>query len=91
MPSGKHKSRTLRRVKRVAPGGRVVTHYKKRKPSKARCSVTGQVLPGVANERPYKMKKMPKTAKRPERPFGGVLSSKAMRNHMKKKARDENV
>ena len=79
MVAGKHKSRTYRRVKKVTPGGRNVIHYEKRKPSKAHCAECGAVLPGVASERPYKMQNMPKTAKRPERPFGGVLCSKCAR------------
>lgn len=84
----KTKSRTFRRVKRVTPGHNVVIHYVKRKPSKAICPIYGTELHGVPREIPTKMKNMPKSSKRPERPFGGVLSSKALRDVMKQKARE---
>ena len=63
-------------------------HYKKRKPSKAVCSKCGDILKGVANERPYRMQNMAKTEKRPERPYGGVLCSKCTRKVLVAKARE---
>jgi len=79
MVSGKHKSRTMRRVFKKSPKkGSKLTHVK-RKPSKAKCASCKKVLSGVPRERPYKMKNMPKTAKRPERPYGGVLCSACSR------------
>ena len=88
MVQGRLKSGTFRKVQRVTPGGRNVQHYERRKPSKAVCSTCGRVLAGVPREIPTKMQNMPKTAKRPERPFGGVLCSKCMRELMKKKAEE---
>ena len=73
------RSRTLRRVHRRTPGSRTVRQFKKRKPSKATCYVCGKVLAGVPRERPYKMQRMPKTMKRPQRPYGGVLCSACAR------------
>ncbi|MFP4111648.1 MAG: 50S ribosomal protein L34e [Candidatus Woesearchaeota archaeon] len=87
MVQGRLKSRTFRRVKKVTPGARNVTHYEKRKPGKATCPVTGQELHGVPRDKPSKIKNMAKSEKRPERPYGGVLSSKAMREVMKERAR----
>ena len=84
MPAGKHKSRSMRRVYTKLPGSKVVIHYKKRKPSKAKCSECGAALSGVPRERPYKMQTMAKTKKRPSRPYGGVLCSKCMREKVKK-------
>jgi len=81
------KSRTYRRVLRKTPGGRVSLHLKKRKPKKAHCGKCGIDLKGVPRERPYKMKHMPKTMKRPERPYGGVLCSKCSRRLFIEKAR----
>ena len=86
MPSGKHKSRSMRRVYVKKPGNTVSISYRKRKPSKAKCIKCGAVLKGVASERPYKMQNMAKTKKRPSRPYGGVLCSKCMREVMKEKA-----
>jgi large subunit ribosomal protein L34e len=82
MPAGKHKSRSLRRVY-TKVSTRVSLQYKKRKPKKAHCSKCSDVLKGVPRERPYKMQNMPKTKKRPQRPFGGVLCSKCMREKIK--------
>lgn len=83
MPRPSRRSRTLKRVKRVTPGHKTVTHYTKRKPKPAHCASCGCVLKGVARERPYKMQNMPKTKKRPERPYGGVLCSACSRKKVK--------
>jgi large subunit ribosomal protein L34e len=79
MVSGRHKSRTMRRVHVKVPGGATKLHYKLRKPKPAKCSMCGDVLKGVARERPVKMRNLAKTKKRPERPYGGILCSKCMR------------
>lgn len=87
MVSGRHKSRSMRKVFRRTPSGKTVTAYKKRQPSKAKCAGCGKVLPGVARARPRKMQNMPKSAKRPERPFGGVLCSSCTRARILAKVR----
>ena len=87
MPAGRHRSRTMRRVFVKTPGARTKLHYRKKKPGKAECGKCGKQLAGVPRERPYKMKNMPKTKKRPERPYGGVLCSKCTRELIKAKAR----
>lgn len=87
MPEGRLKSRTLARIYRRTTKKGVVIHYKKRKPKLARCGGCGAVLKGVPRERPFKMQKMAKTKKRPERPYGGVLCSKCTRALIIKKAR----
>jgi large subunit ribosomal protein L34e len=69
------------------PGGKNVIHYKKRKPSHAICSTCKDVLKGVPRERPYKIKKLSKTQRRPDRPFGGVLCGKCMKDKIKIQAR----
>lgn len=86
MPRGMHKSNTFRKVFVKTPGNRTTVHYRTRKPSKAVCGKCGAVLPGVASEKPYKLKKMSKTEKRPERPYGGNLCSKCLRLTMKARA-----
>ena len=89
MVRGMFKSRTFRRVSVKTPGGKTVKHYKKRKPSKAVCGSCGAELKGVPRERPYKMQNMPKTAKRPERPYGGVLCSRCTRVLVTEKAKEK--
>ena len=89
MVSGKHKSKRFRKVFVKTPGGKTVVHRRERKPRKARCAIYGTPLEGVANERPAKMRNMPKTKKRPTRPFGGILSSRALRYVLRRRAREE--
>ena len=87
MPAPRLRSRSLRKIFRKTPGGRVTVHYKRRKPKSARCGNCGAVLKGVPRELPFRMGGMAKTKKRPERPFGGVLCSKCMRQMIIDKVR----
>ena len=91
LTQSKSKSRTFRRVEKVTPGHKNVRHFIKKKPARATCAVTGEKLQGVPHVLAGKLRNMPKSSKRPERPFGGVLSSKAMRDVMRKKARDSEL
>jgi len=70
----------MRRVTVRTPGARQTRHYRLRKPSPARCQMTGEKLQAVASKRPDEMAKLSKTEKRPQRPYGGVLSSRAARS-----------
>lgn len=87
MTAPRLRSRSLRRVHVRTTRKKSVVHYKRRKPKIAHCSKCGAKLKGVARERPYKMQNMPKTKKRPERPYGGVLCSRCMRLLFIEKAR----
>jgi large subunit ribosomal protein L34e len=87
MVSGRFKSRRFRKVFVKTPGGKTVIHRRKRKPSKARCAMFGTPLAGVPQKRAAVMRNMPKSKKRPTRPFGGILSSKALRFILRRKAR----
>ena len=81
---GSQKSRQgLRMLSVKVPGGSTKIHFKKKKPSKAKCGSCGCQLSGVPRELPTKMKNMAKTKKRPERPYGGVLCSKCTRSLLK--------
>ncbi|HDJ96552.1 MAG TPA: 50S ribosomal protein L34e [Candidatus Aenigmarchaeota archaeon] len=80
-------SRKRRRVKVRTPSGRVVIRYERRKPSIAKCARCGKPLHGVPRLIPSKLRKLPKTKKRPERPYGGYLCSKCMREVIKEKVR----
>jgi large subunit ribosomal protein L34e len=87
MPAGKHKSGRYRKIFVKTPGGKNTVHYRERKPSKALCGKCKKQLAGVPRERPAKMANMPKTAKRPERPYGGVLCSTCLRKHLRAQVR----
>lgn len=88
MPRGQFRSRTLRRVFVKAPGGKTRIHYRERKPARPVCGSCGKFLPGVPRERPVTMRTLPKSSKRPERPYGGVLCSACMRLKIRTAARD---
>jgi len=79
MVRGNLRSKTYRRVYVTTPGGREVIHYKRRAPAKSKCAECETILHGVARGSPAQVKKLPKTARRPERPFAGKLCSKCMR------------
>ncbi len=73
------KTHSLRRMKTKLPGGGLSIHYKERRPKRARDPVTKELLPGVPSLNPYRIRKLPKSQRRPNRPYGGVLSSSEMR------------
>ena len=77
-----------RRVQKRVPGGRVVTHYEPRKPGQAQCAVCGRPLQGVPRVPAPVLKRLAKTAKRPERPYGGVLCASCMRLVIKSQVRE---
>ncbi len=85
------KSRKMRRVYVKTPGGKTVLHHRMRKPAKAHCAGCRKVLAGVPREFPSKMANMPKTAKRPERKYGGNLCTACARKLLKSKARTEGL
>ena len=87
MPSGKHKSGRFRKIFVKTPGGTNTVHFRRRKPSKAICATCKKQLAGVPRGLPSKIANLPKTAKRPERPYGGVLCSACTRNLLREKAR----
>ncbi|MCX8147002.1 MAG: 50S ribosomal protein L34e [Candidatus Woesearchaeota archaeon] len=89
MPSGKYRSRRYRRVFRRTPSGKTKLHYRKRKPAQPKCALCGSVLKGMPRARALRLRKIAKTKKRPERPYGGNLCSKCMRAKIIEKARSE--
>lgn len=89
MPQGRFKSRTFKRKHVRVPGGETKLHYIKPKPKKLHCGACGRELHGISRLLPTQMKNAPKTSKRPERPYGGVLCSSCMRLEMLEKARAE--
>lgn len=71
------RSRSLRRVWRRTPGGRSVIHYERSKPHVAVCGVCGGRLGGVPVSA-GSLRRVPKSSRRPERFFGGVLCSSCL-------------
>ncbi len=76
------RSRSFRKLKTRLPGGEMVVRFRKKRDSPARCSGCRAELSGVPRETDA-----PKTKKRPERPFGGILCPSCSRNLFRERAR----
>ncbi|HLC96541.1 MAG TPA: 50S ribosomal protein L34e [Candidatus Nanoarchaeia archaeon] len=72
------RSRSFRKVYVRTPGGRTTIHYTDRKPQIAHCAECGNPLKGFLRLPPSKVRNVPKSKKRPERPYP-YLCSKCMR------------
>lgn len=88
MPRGMFKSRTFRRVSKKLPGGTTVMRFLRRKPKGAHCARCGADLHGIPRELPTQMRNLTKSEKRPERPYGGVLCSRCLKDTIKMDARE---
>ena len=81
-----HRTRFIRKVFRRTPGGRTVIHFERRKKSPMRCGRCGAILSGVpVDERDRK--RLPRTSKRPQRMFGGVLCPRCLAEVIKSMVR----
>ncbi len=80
------RSRSMKRLKRRSPSGETRIIYRRRRKYVARCMVCGRPLGGVPRGR-KDLRKGPKTAKRPERYFGGVICPGCLRAVLKIVAR----
>lgn len=81
------RSRSLARRYVRLPGGDTVIHYRKRKPAPAKCAICKKPLNGVPRLRPVDLRKLPKSMRRPERPYGGYLCPRCLRELLKKSIR----
>ena len=82
-----YRSRSFRRVDVRLPGGETVVHYERRRPGPARCAICGRPLNGVPRLRASELRRLPKTAKRPERIYGGVICASCLSRLVKKTVR----
>ncbi|MFQ5892309.1 MAG: 50S ribosomal protein L34e, partial [Candidatus Methanofastidiosia archaeon] len=69
------------------PGGRRVIHYERRKPSFHKCASCGAKLHGVPRGNPFEIRRLPKSKRRPQRPYGGYLCPKCLKKKLKEDAR----
>ena len=78
------RSRSIKKIrKRIASG--ITIHFRKKKPNYMHCGICGKKIVR-SRLRPYQLKKLPKTKKRPERPLPH-LCAKCMREALKRKIR----
>lgn len=78
--------RVAKKIKRRVPSGRSVVRRGKKRPEVAKCAACGAKLHGMPKRKPSELKKMPKSKRVPNRPYGGNLCSRCMRELFKEKA-----
>ncbi|TFF96384.1 50S ribosomal protein L34e [Candidatus Thorarchaeota archaeon] len=61
------------------PGGRNVVHRRKIYKTGGVCAITGRKIQLPKESKPKLSRKSSRSSKRPNRPYGGVLSSRALR------------
>ncbi|MEZ0289705.1 MAG: 50S ribosomal protein L34e [Sulfolobales archaeon] len=86
MPRPAYRSRSYKRIKVRVPSGEMRIHYERRKSFIPRCARCGAPLGGVPRKS-SELRKLPKTMKRPERMFGGVLCHKCLEELLKEQVR----
>jgi len=69
------------------PGGRSKVQFVKKKTAPARCWMCGTLLAGVPRVRPSELARIPRSSRRPNRPYGGNLCSRCSRQLIKERAR----
>jgi len=79
------RTRAIKKMRIVTPGGRTVTHFKISKPAPVICGMCGAKL-GRAKLTPPQLGRLPKVQRRAERPLPH-LCPKCMREEMKKMIR----
>ncbi|MBS3148870.1 50S ribosomal protein L34e [Candidatus Woesearchaeota archaeon] len=87
MVAPKYRSRTFRRVYITTPSGINKILYKRRRNAAPQCADCEKVLPGVARGTKAQVRALPKSSRRPERPYGGRLCSTCTRKVIIAKAR----
>jgi large subunit ribosomal protein L34e len=81
------RSTSLRKIRKKIPGGASIIHFFRKRPGGAVCAECGKPLHGVSREISSKIRKLSKSKKRPERPYGGKLCSECSRKKIKEKVR----
>lgn len=69
------------------PGGRSKVQIRKVAAKPARCGMCGAILAGVPRARPPELSKIPRSSRRPNRPYGGNLCPSCSRRVIKELAR----
>jgi large subunit ribosomal protein L34e len=81
--------RVSKKIKRRTPSGRSVVRRGKKRPEVAKCAKCGAKLHGMPRRKPSELKKMPKSKRVPNRPYGGNLCSGCMRELFKNRFKEK--
>jgi len=90
MVSPRLRSRSLKRVSVRTPGGNTVTHYRRDARVIAKCGRCGAVLNGVPRDM-GDLRTLPKSSKRPNRLFGGMLCHRCLEEILKESIRSSGL
>ncbi|MFX1400056.1 MAG: 50S ribosomal protein L34e [Promethearchaeota archaeon] len=83
MPRPGLRSKTQPRKKLKTPGNNSTTHYWRKTPSKAQCTICKKPLQSIPRLRPSEMKKTTKTSRRANRSASGRYCAKCLQSILK--------
>ncbi|NIQ05051.1 MAG: 50S ribosomal protein L34e [Candidatus Korarchaeota archaeon] len=78
MPEPRKRSRSKKRRQKKTPGGKNVTHYKRKRKGEHICAICGKPLRGTPKEEGN----VTKSSRRPDRPYGGYLCQECLQNEL---------
>ncbi|MEM2103378.1 MAG: 50S ribosomal protein L34e [Candidatus Bathyarchaeia archaeon] len=87
MPRPFKRTRSLKRVCKALPGGRVTTHYKRCSKDKSSCSVCGRLQAGVPQTSTSEKGRLNRVKKRISRLYGGQLCHSCLKSALKQAAK----
>jgi len=87
MPTRSLRGKAKKHVQVRLPGNRSAPHYKKDKVKGTHCIRCGQSLAGIPRLTPSKLGKLYPTQRKIQRPYGGQLCHKCLRELIKETAR----
>ena len=79
--------RRTKTVKVKTPTGKTVLRARREKPSYAKCAKCNARLHGMPKLHPIEQKRIPKSKRVPNRPYGGYLCTKCTRETFKEKVK----
>ena len=83
MPRPGLRSKAQKRKKVRTPGNRNISHYWRKKPSKAQCAICKKPLQAVPRLRPSQFKQTDRVSRRANRPESGRYCAKCLQTILK--------
>jgi large subunit ribosomal protein L34e len=90
MSAPRFRSRSLRRVHKVTPGGKTKKYHIDRKPNVPKCAECKKSLKGIPRMLGSESKNAPKSAKKVSRAYGGFMCATCLRKKLKQEIRATN-
>ncbi len=80
MPAPARRTKSQKARKTKTPGARLTVHYSRRKKSVSNCGICKKPLQGTPKARKSEIRSLSKSAKRPNRPYGGRLCASCLKS-----------